>query len=102
MDIGLEGVPGSVLALWWGALAVTVVVVVPLAIYLLHRTWRAAREIQRYTREALEAGQGIADHVSHLTKLDDTVGVGVGIGEKGEAAAQATGELGRILTERTK
>lgn len=93
----MTGVPGSVMVLWWGALVLTVLVVVPLAIYLLHRTWRAAREIQRYTEEALEAGAGIAGNVSHLTKLNDTVEVGARIGEKAGAAREATGQIGALL-----
>lgn len=93
----MENVPGSVLVLWWGALAVTVVVVVPLAIYLLHRTWRAAREIQRYTEEALAAGVGIARNVAHVTALDDTVAVGGGLGEKAGGARDATGRIADLL-----
>ncbi len=63
----------AVLALWWIALGLTVLVIVPLTIYLLHRTLRASRQIRRLTHEALAAGGGIADHVGSLAALRGTV-----------------------------
>src|SRR5262249_41775133 len=52
---------------------VITVVVVPLALYLLHRALRAARSIERYTREALEAGGGIAANTAAIAALEETV-----------------------------
>ena len=59
-------------ALWiWAiTLAVVTVVIVPLAVYLLHRTLRAARSIERYTRESLAAGVGIATNTAAIAVLE--------------------------------
>lgn len=78
-------------AIWWATLVVTLVVFVPLAWYLLHRTWHAARQIRRYTERALEAGVGIADNTASLTALEETVGL------VGQASA-VTGEIGERAT----
>ena len=42
-------VPGAVYAIWWAMVIVALVLVIPLAVYLLHRLWHAARSIERYT-----------------------------------------------------
>ena len=39
--------PHSVYVVWWIGLGVTLVIFVPLSVYLLHRTWVAARSINR-------------------------------------------------------
>ncbi|MBA3970285.1 MAG: hypothetical protein H0X52_09300, partial [Gemmatimonadetes bacterium] len=40
--------PPAVYTIWWIGLILTLVVFVPLSVFLLHRTWRAARSIQLY------------------------------------------------------
>jgi len=67
--------PNAVYTIWWIGLLVTLVVFVPLAVYLLHRTWRAARSIQWYAAEALTAAAGIAGNTKYVPALDDTIGV---------------------------
>ena len=67
--------PNAVYAIWWIGLIVTLVLFVPLAVYLLHRTWRAARSIQWYAAEALTAAAGIAGNTKYVPALDDTIGV---------------------------
>jgi hypothetical protein len=69
-------IPGAVHVIWWVMLVVTVVVVIPTAVVLLHRLWRAARSIERYTAEALTAGLGIARNTANVSALDQTVQVG--------------------------
>ena len=59
-------VPDAVYTIWWAGLIVTLVVFVPLAVYLLHRTWRSARSIQRYAAETLQAADGIARNTSNI------------------------------------
>ena len=77
------------IAIWWAGLILTLVVFVPLAVYLLHRTWRAARSIQRYAREALTAAAGIAGNTQHIPALDATISVGGAmIGVAGQIAAK--------------
>ncbi|MGI8843879.1 MAG: hypothetical protein ACR2HZ_09275 [Gemmatimonadaceae bacterium] len=66
--------PDAVYTIWWTGLIVTLVVFVPLAVYLLHRTWTSARSIQRYAADTLQAAAGIAGNTRHITALDDTIG----------------------------
>lgn len=68
----------AVLILWTILLVVTVLLL-PLIISLLHRTWVASKNIERYFKEMLEAGLGIAGNTEHIKALDDTIGVASGI-----------------------
>ncbi|MFC4723005.1 hypothetical protein ACFO5O_11785 [Geojedonia litorea] len=69
---------GTVNILWLILLIVTVLVL-PFLIHLLHRTWKAARSIERYFLEMKTAGFGIAGHTEYIKALDDTIGVASGI-----------------------
>lgn len=64
----------TVLILWTILLVVTVLLL-PLIVSLLHRTWKASRNIERYFKEMLEAGVGIAGNTDAITALDDTIQV---------------------------
>lgn len=77
-------VPAAVYVIWWVILGAAVLLVLPVTVYLLHRLWRAARSIERYTGEALAAGLGIARNTAAIGALDQTVRLG---GELGSAAA---------------
>ncbi|RPH79712.1 MAG: hypothetical protein EHM88_13835 [Candidatus Rokuibacteriota bacterium] len=66
-------IPDAVYTIWWIGLILTLVVFVPLAVYSLHRTWSAARSIQRYAAEALQAAAGIERNTRHVVALDDTI-----------------------------
>ena len=57
--------PDAVYTIWWVGLIVTLVVFVPLSVYLLHRTGSAARSIQRYAAETLQAAGGIARNTAN-------------------------------------
>ncbi len=59
--------------IWAVGVVLTLVVFVPLAVALLHRLWRAAREIQLYAREALAAAAGIAGNTAQIGALDQTI-----------------------------
>lgn len=61
------------IAIWWVGLVVTAVVFVPLAVYLLHTTFRAALSTRAYAREALAAAAGIAGNTRHIPALDATL-----------------------------
>jgi type II secretory pathway component PulF len=89
-----------VLALWWIALVLTIVVIVPVALHLLHRTWRAARMIQRLTAETLEAGSGIASHTAAIPALDETIAAAGPIVEKAGRLEQASARLEQLLRAR--
>jgi hypothetical protein len=86
--------PNAVYVIWWIGLTVTLVVFVPLAVYLLHRTWLATRSIQWYAAEALTAAGGIAGNTQYVPALDTTISVAGqmlatagGIGTKLDTAA---------------
>jgi len=94
-------VPGAVYVIWRVMLVVAVVVVLPVVVYLLHRLWRAARSIERYTGDALAAGLGIARNTAAVAALDETVRLG---GELGSAAASIrrhSAALEKTLADRT-
>ena len=67
----------SVHTVWAVTLLIVVVVIVPLATLLLHRTLRAAMAIRRYLDEMLVAGVGIAGNTASVSALDATIGVAV-------------------------
>ena len=83
----------AALWIWAITLAVVTVVIVPLAIYLLHRTLCAARSIERYTRESLAAGVGIASNTGAIAALDDTIRVASALLEAAEALKRQTAEV---------
>ena len=66
-------IPETAYWIWGITLGLITFVIVPLALYLLHRALRAARSIERYTREALEAGAGIATNTAAIAALEETI-----------------------------
>lgn len=92
--------PTAVLVLWWVALGLTVLVIVPLAVTLLARAFRAARSIRRFTAETLQAARGIAGHTAAIPALEDTVAAAGPILEKTERLRDAAAALERTLRER--
>ena len=68
--------PNAVYLIWWVGLIVTLVVFVPLSVWLLHRTWTASRSIRRYADETLTAAAGIAGNTRNIPALDSTIAVG--------------------------
>ena len=81
--------PSVVYVIWWVGLILTLLIFVPLAVYLLHRTWLAARSIQWYAAEALTAAAGVAGNTQHIPALDATIGV----------AGQMLGTAGAIVNK---
>lgn len=81
--------PPAVFTIWWAGLIVTLVLFVPLAVYLLHRTWLAARSIRRYAAEALTAAAGIAGNTQHIPALDATI----------EVASDMLGAAGQVVAK---
>lgn len=59
----------------WAILLVVTICVLPVIIALLHRTWKAARDIEQYFAEMEVAGTGIARHTAHISALNDTISV---------------------------
>lgn len=92
----------AVITIWWITLIVTLVLFVPLAVYWLHRTWVAARSIQEYAADALQAVVGIAGNTQHVPALDTTIELA---GEINDAAGAVSGKLDTmagVLVERAE
>ena len=68
--------PHAVYTIWWVGLIVTLMIFVPLSVFLLHRTYVAARSIRQYAAEALTAAAGIAGNTKYIPALDSTIAVG--------------------------
>ena len=68
----------TVYILWIVVLAVALILF-PFIIRLLHKTFMAAKNIERYLREMKQAGLGIAGNTAHITALDSTITVAVDI-----------------------
>lgn len=81
--------PGAVYTLWRIGLVVTLVVFVPLSVWLLHRTYVAAHSIRRYADDTLKAAAGIAGNTQHIPALDSTIAVGTAM----------VGVAGQIVTK---
>jgi len=92
--------PAAVYSIWCAGLVLTLVVLVPLAVYLLHRTWRTARSIQRYAAETLAAARGVAHNTARLPALDDTIIVAGDVLAGAGAVAQKLDTLAGALEER--
>jgi len=93
-------IPEIVYILWWITLVVAVVVILPLAVYLLHRTLRAARQIERYAATALTAGVGIAGNTANIAALDATIAVATGILGSAHDIEEHTGAIEEVLGAR--
>lgn len=65
----------AITVIWSTMLVVTTVGVVPVVVSLLQRGLTAARNIERYTEEALASGVEIAEHTGAVAELQTTIGV---------------------------
>ena len=95
-------VPDAVYTIWWAGLIITLLVFVPLAVYLLHRTWRSARSIQRYAAETLQAAGGIARNTAKITALDSTIAVAGDMLVAAGAAERKLDTVATVLEERSQ
>ena len=90
----------TVQTLWAATLLLVVLVIVPLAVLLLHRTLRAAMSIRRYLDEMLAAGVGIAGNTASIKALDDTIGVaGAMVAVAGNIKSHS-GTIASVLADR--
>ncbi len=94
--------PPALYVIWWVGLIVTLVVFVPLSVYLLHRTFMASRSIRRYADEALTAAAGIAGNTKYIPALDSTIAVGSAmVGVAGHISAKLD-TAATVLAQRTE
>ncbi len=94
-------IPVAVYVIWWATLIIAVVVVLPLAVYLLHRTLSAARQIERYAARALQAGVGIAGNTENVSALEDTISTATGILETTRSIEERTDAIEGVFEART-
>ena len=85
--------------IWGVTLATITFVVVPVALYLLRRALRAAQAIERYARESLTAGVGIATNTSAIPALEQTLAVATSLVEASKLLRARTEELGSIAVD---
>mgnify|MGYP003109634938 CR=1 FL=1 len=69
----------SVVNILWLILLIITVLILPYLIYLLHSTWKASKNIERYFTEMKIAGSGIANNTENIKALDDTIQVASGM-----------------------
>lgn len=93
-------IPNAVYTIWWVGLIVTLVVFVPWAVYLLHRTWLAARSIERYAAETLTAAAGIVANTKNVAALDATIGVAGQLLEGAGSVAKKLDTTATVLAKR--
>jgi len=94
--------PPAVYTIWWIGLIVTLVVFVPLSVFLLHRTWRAARSIQLYAADTLRAAAGIAGNTQHIPALDTTIGVATEMLDAAGAVERKLDTAATVLARRAQ
>ena len=98
----MTAVPGAVSTLWCIGLVATLLIFVPLSVYLLHRTWHAARSIQRYAAEALQAAAGIERNTRNVRALDDTIAVATDMLGVAGAVDRKLDTVASVLEERAR
>jgi hypothetical protein len=86
--------------IWAATLLLVVVIIVPLAVLLLHRTLRAALSIRRYLEEMLNAGVGIAGNTAAIKALDDIIGVAGSMVTVAGQVKSHTGTIASVLAAR--
>lgn len=87
--------------LWWMALVITVVLVLPIVLYLLNRTFRSANDIRIYTAEILAAAQGLAHNLDGVKELDRTPTLALRVREAASALVAEAADLERAVGERS-
>jgi hypothetical protein len=85
--------------IWAVTLAVITFVVVPVALYWLHRLLKAARSIERYTREMLEAGVGIANNTAAVPALEQTLATAGSLVEASKLLRGGADEVGSLAID---
>jgi len=90
----------AVYTIWWTGLILTLVLFVPLSVYFLHRTWVAARAIQRYAAETLQAAAGVAGNTKNIVALDATISVATQILANAGSVAGKLGTVADVMEQR--
>ncbi len=88
------------LAIWITLLVVIAVVIVPLAVGLLRRALRAARNIEGYLADMLTAGVGVAGNTAAVPALDQTIDLAVAMKPVADGIEAKTGAVAALLAQR--
>ncbi len=86
----------------WIILLVVTVLVLPFIVKLLNDVLRASRNIERYFKEMLDAGIGIANNTEHIKALNSTIEVASGILKVAGQINEHSGALGGALKSRAE
>lgn len=86
----------------WTVLLIVAVLALPVIVTLLHRTWKAARSIERYLSNMREAGAGIADNTGHIKVLNTTAKVADDMLQTSEDINTEAKTMERTLRERAE
>ncbi len=87
-------------AIWIALLAVIAVVIVPLAVGLLRRALKAARNIEGYLADMLTAGVGVAGNTAAVPALDQTIDWAVAMKPVADGIEAKTGAVAALLAKR--
>lgn len=93
---------GIALAIWMVTLLFVILVIVPVALSLLGRALAAARAIERYLADMLEAGVKIVGHTEAVPALNETLATACAMGPVAKAIEEKTGAVAAVLSERAK
>ncbi len=88
------------LAIWIVLLVVIAVIIVPLAVGLLRRALEAARKIESYLADMLDAGVGVAGHTAAVPALDETIELALAMKPVAEGIEAKTGAVADLLARR--
>jgi len=99
MDLTMT-LPMPVYLIWGGTLLIVLIVIVPLAVGLLHRTLTAAWSIRRYMSEMLESGVGIANNTSSIPALNDTISVAGDMVNTAKNLEDHSSAIAEVLSQR--
>jgi hypothetical protein len=92
--------PPQVWTIWMVGLVVTLAIWVPLAVYALHRTWRAARSIRKHAAETLQAAAGIVENTAPISALSATIDVATDKVATAGSVEQKLGAIAGLLASR--
>jgi len=87
-------------AIWIALLALIAVVIVPLAVGLLRRALKAARNIEGYLADMLTAGVGVAGNTAAVPALDQTIEWAVAMKPVADGIEAKTGAVAALLVKR--
>ena len=85
--------------IWAITLAIITFVVVPVAVYWLQRLLQAARSIELYTREMLQAGVGVANNTAAVPALEETLKVAGSLVEASKLLKGGADEVGSLAVD---